>query len=426
MLTSQRLSLRSSEVRQRLNELASVEGDLSEEDRSEIDSLTNELSDVETRYRAALVSEDEAAAEADGDPARLELRSNASLANFVVAAIQGRSVSGADLEYAQEVRCGTGMVPLELAGPIETRADAASPAPSSGLGVNLDPIRPAIFARSVATRLGIEMPTVPSGTFSTGTIATSLTADAEAKGDAAESTAAAITTQTTTPHRISARLTVRLEDVATIGTGNFEAILRQNLMLAQSAALDQFALNGDGSGANPQGLIGRLTDPTDPTAVVDWLGFVRAIADGIDGGPWAESMTDVRLLVNAETMRLAETTFRMPGSVGTPADTYSDTPGETSAAAYLRANSGAFFSSSRMPATASTIAPAVRFRPGTMGLDGVNAMQTAVCPTWGSMAVDDIYSDSASATHHFTIHALVGDVILVQPSAYERVDLKLA
>ena len=53
-----------------------------------------------------------------------------------------------------------------------------------------------------------------------------------------------------------------------------------------------------------------------------------------------------------------------------------------SAAAYLRANTGGFFASARMPATAATIAGAILFRAGTMGLDGVNAVQTATCPVW--------------------------------------------
>lgn len=150
--------------------------------------------------------------------------------------------------------------------------------------------------------------------------------------------------------------------------------------------------------------------------MVTFNGFVKLVADGIDGGPWAESMKAVRVLVNAETMRLAESVFQ----------TSSSFQGEVSAAAYLRAQSGMFFSSSRMPATASNIAQCLRYRAGTMGLDGVNAMRTATCPVWNSIGIDDIYSDSASATRHFTLHSLIGDVLVTQPSAYERVDLKLA
>ena len=53
-----------------------------------------------------------------------------------------------------------------------------------------------------------------------------------------------------------------------------------------------------------------------------------------------------------------------------------------SAASYLRDRAMGFFASSRMPATDTMIADAIRYRSGTMGLDGVNAMRTAIQPYW--------------------------------------------
>ena len=74
-----------------------------------------------------------------------------------------------------------------------------------------------------------------------------------------------------------------------------------------------------------------------------------------------------------------------------------------------------------MPATASTIARGIVHRMGRMGL------RTACLPTWGTMSIDDIYTDSASGQRHFTIHVLVGDkVLLVQPAAYGLVEYKVA
>lgn len=408
--------------------------DLDAEQRNELETATTGLQADEVELRAAIAVEaadaDATAAEhGDGKPDPVvELRARCSLANFYVSALSGRSLSGAEREYADETNLGTGQIPLAMFD-AETRREpetrAISEAPGT-VGVNLDPIRPSIFARAVSPRLGIDMPRVASGTYATGTITTDLTAAAKAKGDAAAAKAAAITVATTTPHRVSARLSIAVEDVAAIGTDNFESALRQNLSLALSAQLDAYTLNGDGTGANPTGLLTRLTDPKDPTAVVDWLGFVKAVSGGIDGGPWAEDLTAIRLLVNAATMQLAEETFREPAAVGSPNNTYSDTPGAMSAAAYLRQHSGGFFASSRMPAASSGIAPAIRYRPGTMGLDGVNAMRTAVCPVWSEVGIDDPYTDSAKGQRHVTFHVLCGDVILVQPDAYERVDLKLA
>lgn len=393
------------------------------EERSTFDELTD-LRERRTRAEAEVEREAEASTtehrQADGLDAemreRIELRSRARVTNFLLCRARGQMPSGAEAELQAAAGVTDGGMPVEIFDVPETRADAVTSAPTTGTGVNLDPILPAIFARSVLPRLGVAMPRVESGTFATGTVTTSLSAGAMAKGAAREATAAEITTKTTTPHRVSTRLGLTVEDVATIGVGNFEAIIRQNAVLSQSAELDRLGLNGDGADANPQGLLSQLTDPDAPSAVLDFDGFVGLAAAGIDGGPWAETMEAVRLLVNAETMRLAEITFQAATSYR----------GELSAAAYLRSHSGMFFSSSRMPATASTIAQCLRYRAGTMGLGGVNAVRTATCPVYNSVAIDDIYSGSASGTRYFTIHALIGDILIVQPDAYERVDVKVA
>ena len=417
------------EVEKRSAEIISGEdiGDELDKEIRELAAKKTKLLEKRSALRVLLETEDAKVIVHDEPDAemreRIELRSRARLTNYITRALKGLAPEGAEREFSES--CGVEQIPIELLDPIpsekralETRADTPTPSPSSNTGVNLENIFPSIFARAVVPRLGVAMPRVPSGGYATGTITTDLSAAAVAKGTAQESTAGAITTKATTPHRVTARMSIRIEDVASIGVGNFESALRQNLMLAMSDQLDKLGLNGDGQNANPHGLLPQLTDPTDPTEVVDWPGFVSAMAGGIDGGPWAETLMNVKIVVNAETMRLAETTFQKP--------TTSGANGEMSAAAYLRMHSGGFLGSSRMPATATTIAQALRYRAGTVGLDSVNAVRTAVCPVWQELGIDDIFSDSASGTRHFTLHALVGDILLVQPSAYQRVDLKLA
>ena len=117
----------------------------------------------------------------------------------------------------------------------EHRAVADAP---GTVGVNLDPLRPAVFAHSIAARLGIEMPRVMSGTYATATISTSQDAAALAKSGAAVGVAGAFTVSTATPKRISARLELTLEDIAAVGAGNFESILRENVALILSDELD--------------------------------------------------------------------------------------------------------------------------------------------------------------------------------------------
>ena len=58
MLDSQRMQLRISEIRSRLNEISGLEGEaFTEEVRQESDKLTQEFREAETKYRAAVVLE---------------------------------------------------------------------------------------------------------------------------------------------------------------------------------------------------------------------------------------------------------------------------------------------------------------------------------------------------------------------------------
>ena len=420
MLASQRLTIEQSSVRQRINDSLSKDT-LTDEERAALDKDTARMSQIGVELRAALTVEtaDEHKALAESPTPehreRLELRKRAKLTNYLLSALSGRQVDGAELELRGAAGVTDG-IPLELFD-LEERVDAPTTAPTTGTGVNVDPIIPLIYARAVMPRLGVRMPRVSSGTYSTMTVSAGLSAGAMVAGVARESTAAVLTPQTTTPHRISARLSLRVEDISLVGVGNYEAILRQNLMLAMSSQLDTYGLTGDNSGANPAGLLQQLTDPSAPPAgVVSWNGFVQSASDGIDGGPWAETMEDVRILTNAETMRLASRVFQTSTSY----------QGELSAAEYLREHTSGFFSSARMPATDAMVAQAVRVRMGTMGLDGVDAISLATLPIWNVVNIDDIFSDSASGTRHFTMHHLCGDLLIQQPDAYEQISYRVS
>ena len=127
------------------------------------------------------------------------------------------------------------------------------PPPAAGTGVRLRPIQPFVFADGLAGLIGIEMPTVESGQFSTATITTALQATAKAKGGDADDTAAELTAVTSGVKRISASLTVAAEDEASVGVDNFEAALSAHMQLALQNAHDGFALTGNGVSAESQG-----------------------------------------------------------------------------------------------------------------------------------------------------------------------------
>ena len=428
MTNSQRLAVRLSEIRQRLNEIAGLEGDVfTDEIRQESDRLQTEFRDKETQYRSALIAEGESerrALETEPDAERrerLELRGRASLGRYLAAALAGRRVDGPEAELSEAAGVGDG-IPLELwdtapdRQPEHRQTDAATGAPGT-VGVNLDRIRPAVFAQSVLPMLGVEMPRVESGSYASATVTTSLTAASKAKGARQDATAAAFTVTSVTPKRISARLGIRIEDVAAVGQENFESVLRQNLSLVLSDELDNQGLNGAGgnSGADLIGLFQRLTNPSDPGTVATFDDFAASLAGGVDG-LWALSQEDVALLVGPATYQLAGKTFQA-------ATNYK---GELSAASYLMAQADAFKTNKRMPDAVSTIQQALLYRMGRSMMGGAGAMRTAVCPHWNQISIDDIYSGSASGERFFTMHVLLGDVILVQPDAYGQIAFKVS
>ena len=424
MKLSQTLELRASAIRQRLNEVAGLEGDdLTDEIRAESDELTREYADVETRRRAAIVGESEeietaTATEPDAEQReRIELRGRATLGGYLLARMEGRAPSGELAEYAAACNVAPGSVPLDLFEgdrPVETRADTVTPSPST-VGVNMQAIQPYVFAQSVAARLGITMPTVGSGTHAETTITGPLTAGPMAQGGARESSAATLTPITATPRRISARLSIEAEDLATIGVASFESALRENLSLALSNEYDAQAINGDGVAPNVTGLRKQLSRPTNPTNVATFDRFLSAFAAQIDG-LWAATLRDVAMVCNAECYRLSVTAFRDGGDAHRGAE---------AASSYLSREAGGWGAAARMPATPTSgannkIAEAIVHRRGRPGL------RTAVHPVWASMQIDDIYTDSASARRHVTIHLLVGDtVLLVQPAAYRLATFKI-
>ena len=235
-----------------------IADNLTDETRSELDAIERGTPDLERQIRAATVAleTEERDAETRAAPApdaeqreRIELRSKAMLTNFLLNAARGRMVDGAEAELQSAAGISGHGIPLELwdvpteqrgtEGERETRA--VTPAPGT-VGINLDPIRPAVFSNSIAPRLGIEMPRVMSGTYASGTITTSQSASALDKSGPAVAAAGVITVTTATPKRISARLELTLEDIAAVGQENFEAILRENLSLALSDQLDDQAL----------------------------------------------------------------------------------------------------------------------------------------------------------------------------------------
>ena len=400
--------------------------ELSDEERSAMGDAEQRYTSMQVEIRTArtlVETEDRDSTIERGTPTgdaeqreRIELRSRASVRGYLSAALKGRAPSGAEAELAQAAGVPDG-IPFELWQRPEQRQEdrAITPAPGT-VGVNLDTLRPYVFAPSVVDRLMVEMPMVASGTYASGTITTAATADAVPKGGAGTTgdvpeTAAAFTIATTVPHRIGSSLNLAIEDIASVGQENFESLLRQHISLAMSDELDDQMLNGDGSNDDLTGIFERLTDPTAPAATVEsWTRFLAIQSAGIDG-LWGSELSHIALLVGPETYRLAAATFQ-------------GTDSEDSAASYLKRTGAGFETNSRMPAKATHVQAGILCRKGRSMMP--SPTRTAVCPHWGYFSIDDIYTGAHKGQRRFVINTLVGDVILVQPDAYAQVAFRVS
>lgn len=128
MLTSKKLELRRSEIRQSLAELANIETP-SEDEVRKMGDLDTEYRAKESQYRAALISEDEERKEAGAeletrsDTEWKEMASQFEVRQVALALDTGATLDGATAEMVQELRNAHGFqgipVPLEA---LETRA----------------------------------------------------------------------------------------------------------------------------------------------------------------------------------------------------------------------------------------------------------------------------------------------------------------
>ena len=407
MTKKNQLLIEQSEIRQRLNALLGQEA-LDDGERTELETKTSRAQEVEVELRAAIIAEPDDAETRETaldteTRERLELRGKARLGRYVEAAMRGRAVDGAESELMSAA--GVDGIPLELwEKPVEQRD--ITPAGAT-VGVNLDPIRPAVFAPSVIDMLNVDMPVVGSGSYSTATISAAVTASALAKGGAAPQTAGALTAATVVPKRISGSLGLSLEDIAAIGSANFESALRENLSLVLSAELDNQLLNGAGSSNDLNGIISRLTAASAPTTGLEtWSDLLEKQASGVDG-LWASQLDQIGILMGVDSYRLAASVFQSSDA-------------EESALSYMTRQGESVMTNSRMPAKASHIQKGILVRKGRTG------MTTAVSPSWGSIQIDDQYSGALKGERYLTVAVLVGDLTLVQPGAYAELQFRVS
>ena len=391
MKNSDKIALRLSEVRSRLNEISGLEGDaFTAEIRTEADALHVEYDGLEARHRAAIVADgvqEETVETPDAEAReRVALRRKARVSAFVVAALTGRGVRGASGEYADAV--GTpGLMPMDLLDAPEARETetrAVTPGPAAETVTSTRPTVPHAFARTDAAALGISMPMVSAGEAHFPALTTAPPAGPKAKDAAAASTAAAFSLTKRTPGRITGQFIVRLEDMALMPS--MEQDLRTGISGAMADNLDAQVIGGSGAGANLSGLFNQATDVNIAGAVETFATGVARFAALVDG-KHANGWGDIRALIGTETFELYASLFQSNGDM--------------SLYDYLMGKLGGLRVSTRVPAVANM---------GQKGIAVLGAqMQPVTVPVWrGVEMVIDPYTQVAKGQRVITAVTLVG------------------
>ena len=254
MTPKQKIELRLSEVRSRLNEIAGLEGDaFSDEIRAEAETLKTEYRDLETRHQSAIIAEGEAETRAASDfdddaedRERAELRSKARVGGYISAAIEQRAADGVEAEYNAAVGIPSSHFPLELiAPPVEARAKTDADA-SASQRTWVD----RLFADTAAARLGVSMESVAPGVAAYPVTTAGASAKQRGRTEGADDATWTVATTELKPSRNAVRAVFSEEDAARLP--GLEAALRRDLSMALTEGVDRAIFLGD-AGANEDG-----------------------------------------------------------------------------------------------------------------------------------------------------------------------------
>ena len=410
MTNAQRLELRASEIRQRLNELSGM-AELTDETRSEMDALAIEYADVERQKRAAIIAGDtppETPEPESGDAETREIADmieRAEIRNYLVSAALSNPVDGVERELRQAIlgeNAPETDMPIDVLLPLETRADASTDV-ASAIQHNQQNIVGRIFSETAGAYMGVQRPSVPVGETHYYALTGGATADVRSDGVAKDAEAATFTTESVAPVRLTARYLLGVETTARIR--GFEEALRADIRAVLGDKLDSLALNGQDAvqDTSPaiEGIIRELTAPTNPTQTATWNDYLSLYPNRVDGKTSMDG-SNVRLLVNTETFKHAH-------------GLQIATSGEL-----LRRElpTGRFRASANMPDTASTIAQLLSYTAS--GRTGY------VQPVWrGISLIRDVYSKASEGQVALTAIMLTG-AAMVDSSQYGRHAVKIA
>lgn len=331
MTNKQKIELRLSEVRQRLNEIAGIEGDaFTDEIRGEADALQTEYADLEIRHRAAITSEAEEEArmqgafgDGDGESAEIrQLMGAVSLADYLSPASAGVGIEGRAKELNEALKVeavgksgGVAIPWAVLAGPTppekrEAERRAFTDTGDYAGGIAARPILQRLFGPGILDALGVRIDSVPSGRTEWPLLTGGVAPTQKAEGTAADAAvAASFTTETLKPKRLTGRYEYTHEQASQVP--GIEEALRRDLADAVRSKMSDLALNGDEdtNAHEPDGFYQKLDEPDVPGAMATYADFAGSPASAVDG-IHAQNEMQVSVVLGVASYRLAAKTYR--------------------------------------------------------------------------------------------------------------------
>ena len=330
MKSTQRLQLEQLDLKTKLNALLGVDGDLTDEQRAEMDAHTKRLEQSDGELRAAIHAEgdDEARAlaahgadGADGESAeRRRLLEGVSVCtDYLARAASGVGLEGraSELNAAMELpavgKSGGVIIPweaLERREAVEQRAFSTTAA-SDG-GVMQRPILARLYAAGIMDSLGIRLDSIPYGRAEWNVI-TSGVAPSQVKEGTAAAAAVTVgfTTTTLRPKRLTGRYELTHEMAASVS--DIEQALRRDLADGIKSKMSSAAINGasptDSAPQNIEGFLTALDVPDDAAATAVFADYGGAHAAGVDG-LHAEMENEVSSVIGTDVYRHSSSVYQ--------------------------------------------------------------------------------------------------------------------
>ena len=350
MTPTQKIQLRMSELRQKINDMPEIRVD--DADKLAVrQKLVDELKAQEVELRAAIEAEDDA----DTSPETREwaaVSGKFDLGEMFTNVMEHRAAAGAIGEVQSERGLGANDIPTEML--MEERA--VTPAPAN-VGRTQTEITGFVFPQSVAAFMGIPSPIVPVGDTAFPVLTSDPAAGTPAENASQSETTGAFTADVLTPGRIQASFFWSREDAQRMaGMGD---ALREALGSGLADKLDKEILQGS------NGLLtGTNLDNHAQAAATTYAEYVADLLYARVDGRYAFDLADIRVVMGSDTFGNAAS--KLP------------TNGEENALARIRNDSSGVRVSANVPDAVSNKQNAV-VRLGTR--------RDMVAPVWGAVSL---------------------------------------